>query len=93
MARYRKKPVVINAWVANDLIELFNHDETDRLPDPINVAWLQGKILFLPTHMLVNTLEGDMRAEPTDYIICGVQGELYPCKPDIFKATYERVDD
>jgi hypothetical protein len=34
-----------------------------------------------------------MRAEPDDYLICGVQGELYPCKPDIFRATYERVDE
>ena len=39
------------------------------------------------------TLEGVMRASPGDYIITGVQGEQYPCKPDIFAATYEAVED
>lgn len=41
--------------------------------------------------MMIRTLEGDMRAEYGDYIIQGVQGEFYPCKPDIFEATYEDV--
>lgn len=41
----------------------------------------------------IKTLEGNMRAEPGDYIIKGVQGEFYPCKPDIFKETYETIDD
>ena len=40
---------------------------------------------------MIRTLEGDMRATYGDYIIKGVQGEFYPCKPDIFEATYERV--
>lgn len=40
----------------------------------------------------IPTLEGTMMASPGDWIICGVQGELYPCKPDIFAATYEEVD-
>lgn len=39
--------------------------------------------------MIIPTLEGDMEAQPGDWIIVGVQGEIYPCKPDIFKATYE----
>jgi hypothetical protein len=43
--------------------------------------------------MLIATLEGVMQAKPGDYIIQGVQGEFYPCKPDIFEATYEKVDD
>lgn len=42
-------------------------------------------------HMLVPTLEGQMIARPGDYVICGVKGEFYPCKPDIFAATYEAV--
>lgn len=41
----------------------------------------------------INTLEGLMRADPGDYIITGVHGEQYPCKPDIFEATYEPVGD
>ncbi|WP_425452782.1 hypothetical protein [Ammoniphilus oxalaticus] len=41
----------------------------------------------------IRTLEGDMRVNKGDYIIKGIQGEFYPCKPDIFKATYEVVTD
>lgn len=41
--------------------------------------------------MIVHTLEGDMKADPGDYIITGIKGEQYPCKSDIFKATYEEV--
>lgn len=43
-------------------------------------------------YLAIQTLEGDMVAEPGDYIIRGVQGEFYPCKPDIFEATYEVVN-
>jgi hypothetical protein len=42
--------------------------------------------------MIIHTLEGDMKAEAGDYIITGVEGEQYPCKPDIFKKTYEPVE-
>lgn len=43
--------------------------------------------------MIIHTLEGDMKASVGDYIITGVNGEQYPCKPDIFEKTYELVDD
>lgn len=43
--------------------------------------------------MIIHTLEGDMTAQPGDYIITGIKGEKYPCKPDIFKKTYTEVDD
>lgn len=43
--------------------------------------------------MVIHTLEGDMRADPGDFIITGLRGEQYPCKPDIFHRTYEFVDD
>ena len=42
---------------------------------------------------IIETLEGDMIARAGDWIIKGIQGELYPCKPDIFEATYERVEE
>ena len=42
--------------------------------------------------LLIRTLEGDMRTRPGDYVIRGVQGEFYPCKPDIFEATYEEAE-
>lgn len=43
--------------------------------------------------MIIHTLEGDMKADPGDWIITGVKGEQYPCKPDIFEQTYEPVGD
>ena len=43
--------------------------------------------------MIIHTLEGDMKASVGDYIITGVDGEQYPCKPDIFEKTYEVVED
>lgn len=45
------------------------------------------------TEMIIQTLEGNMKAEPGDWIITGISGEQYPCKPDIFEKTYERVDE
>ena len=46
-----------------------------------------------PGQKIIPTLEGDMAANPGDWIITGVRGEKYPCKPDIFEATYEPVGD
>ena len=43
--------------------------------------------------VLIETLEGTMKADKGDWIIRGVKGELYPCKPDVFKMTYEKVDE
>jgi hypothetical protein len=43
------------------------------------------------TEMVINTLEGTLKAEPGDWIITGISGEQYPCKPDIFEKTYEPV--
>jgi len=59
--KYRKKPVVIEAYQTN-------------------------------CELIIHTLEGDMKASVGDYIITGVNGEQYPCKPDIFEKTYEKVE-
>jgi hypothetical protein len=61
MTKYRKKPVVIEAFQTKE-------------------------------RQIIHTLEGDMVADPGDWIITGVKGEVYPCKPDIFEATYEKVE-
>lgn len=61
MAKYRKKPVTVEAF------------QTDKA-------------------LTIDTLEGQMHASVGDYIITGVNGEQYPCKPDIFEKTYEKVD-
>lgn len=60
--KYRKKPVVIEAYQTNEV-------------------------------MYIETLEGVLKADIGDYIITGVRGEQYPCKPDIFEATYEEVEE
>lgn len=87
MAKYSKKPVVIEA------VKYIGHGnfEDHALPDWIWRAF-ESKVL-LPTGgsdpLLIKTLEGDLTVSPNDYIIQGVSGELYPCKPDIFDKTYE----
>lgn len=78
--KFRKKPVVVEAFK-------FTHDE---VPD----WWknLPGVQIEVDTcTALIPTLEGVMRAQRGDWIIRGVNGEIYPCKPDIFEATYEAV--
>lgn len=91
MACYRKKPVVIEAY------QFENKVGRDTRPDWIMDAVKDGIIHFHherlnPPYLTIQTLEGEMRASLGDWIIRGVKGELYPCKPDIFEATYEPAD-
>lgn len=91
--KYRKKPVVIEAFQWTGGI--------DQKEDPIWIveAIKKGDVLlsYAPTvakpTLIIKTLEGSMAAQQGDYIIKGVKGELYPCKPDIFAATYEKVNE
>jgi hypothetical protein len=80
--RFRKKPVVIEAfqWMKDEVPEWW---EEERKNTRIEV---QTGTLF------IKTLEGVMAACPGDWIIKGVKGEIYPCKPEIFEATYEAVE-
>ena len=77
--KYRKKPVIIEAvqWNGKNLPEIDN--------------FVGGSIGIKGTNLVIHTLEGDMEASINDYIIKGVNGEFYPCKPDIFDKTYERA--
>ena len=80
MARaYRKKPVVVEAvqWTGE------NHAEMCEFIDP------EAFEIIPRIGLVIHTLEGDHHASPGDYIIKGVNGEFYPCKPDIFAKTYE----
>lgn len=83
MSKYRKKPVVITAHRLGD----------DGWPDDIWQGVIENKIILhmdkTPKHAIIKTLEGDHLARIGDFIIRGVAGEFYPCKPDIFEATYE----
>lgn len=91
--KYRKKPVVIEAvqWNGLNLEEIKKFVGKDLAYDIIDTAWEVGKGT---PHVLmkVHTLEGVMEVSLKDYIIRGVNGEFYPCKPDIFAKTYEAVD-
>lgn len=75
--KYRKKPVVIEAVQ----LTINNIDEVLSFCDKVKSHPLTG--------VVIETLEGDMTASLGDYIIKGVKGEFYPCKPDIFELTYE----
>lgn len=76
--KYRKKPVVIEAVQFTS-----NFDEVEK--------FCGGDAEFRNGELVVATLEGALRASPTDWIIKGVNGEFYPCKPDIFSKTYDLV--
>ena len=91
--RYRKKPVEIEAvqWTGLNLEEIKAFVGKSLIYDIIDTAWEVGKGRPYVI-MKIKTLEGDMIASEGDYIIKGISGEFYPCKPDIFKATYEEVE-
>lgn len=82
--KYRKKPVIIEAMEftektkdqVHNFVRCNSYADFDKNGNPV---------------LVIQTLEGDMTAIIGDYVIKGVQGEFYPCKPDIFKQTYESV--
>lgn len=84
MPLFRKKPVTIEA---RQLTEGADWYEIAR--------WCGGLVFEVPgevlPHLTINTLEGVMTAGKDDWVIRGVKGEFYPCKPDVFTATYEAV--
>ncbi len=90
MAKFRKKPVVIEA---------VQFDGTKESANEV-LAWIgshgadarRAHTTKPEMGLVIATLEGDHLASPRDWIIKGVQGEFYPCKPDIFAATYETAE-
>jgi hypothetical protein len=91
--KYRKKPVIIDAW------QFDPWSPPGHVPAWINFTWFSeeveldanGKECRGRKLMSIPTLEGTMTANVGDWIIKGINGEVYPCKPDIFEATYEPV--
>ncbi len=81
MPKFRKKPVVIEAFLEGDEAPKWFLDKKDH--------WSHNS----DGQIVIHTLEGMHLASPGDWIIQGVKGELYPCKPDIFEATYEPVEN
>jgi hypothetical protein len=87
-ARFRKKPVVIEAELFDG--SMASADSIEKWSGGITSANVLDDLTTLVID--IPTLEGTMRAVAGDFIIRGVQGEFYPCKPDIFHATYEYVE-
>ena len=97
MAKYRKKPVEVEAiqWTGrnDEEIQAFVGKRLKvNIPHPDMVRILDN-IPDDAYSIVIPTLEGDMNAVRWDWIIKGVQGEFYPCKPDIFKKTYEPIKE
>ena len=95
--KYRKKPVEIEAveWTGKNEREMYEFltVKIDTIPtleeDTFRIDLVNGGCQV--GNLIIKTLEGDHRANIGDYVIKGVKGEYYPCKPDIFKMTYEKV--
>lgn len=93
MAKYSKKPVVIEAITFGELVE---HGKANGGNIVNGMPWSFEYAGHPITHendqcYLIPTLEGTMHMTPNDMLITGVKGEIYPCKLDIFEATYDRV--
>lgn len=90
MPKFRKKPVIIEAYRLDDQCQnaweliMWAHEGLHALNNSIITAE--------PGGLMIRTLEGYLHASPGDWIIKGVKGEFYPCKPDVFEQIYERAE-
>lgn len=89
--KFRKKPIVIEAFKwTGDIAQV---EDPEWMVEALRLN--RARIVDGPKpgayHLLIDTLEGTMLAEVGDYVIRGIKGEIYPCKPDIFLASYEAV--
>lgn len=91
----RKKPVEVEAiqWLGNldSFAELVNFANVTKYSQ-LTTSPIMIEESDMHNYIYINTLEGEMRASVSDYIIKGVEGEFYPCKPDIFEKTYDTID-
>lgn len=89
MGKFRKKPIIVEAiqWNGRTVGDAYKFCAENNLPQ-FNVGSIDGK-----AGLIIPTLEGNMVASRGDWIIKGVNGEYYPCKPDIFEKTYEDAED
>lgn len=91
MKKYIKRPVIVEAiqWNGLNLSEVKSF-----VGDACKYEYYDGGYQgVVPLSVYIHTLEGDMKCSKGDYIIKGVNGEFYPCKPDIFEKTYELVEE
>jgi hypothetical protein len=100
MAYYKKKPVTIEAvqWDGKNEREMFNFlTNSTKIDSPVTIEEDTFRIDLVNGgcqvgNLIIKTLEGEMKASIGDFIIKGISGEFYPCKPDIFEKTYELVE-
>ncbi len=95
MPKFRKKPVVIEALTFNEMVQLAKKQGANEVA---GMPWsfkINGHAISHENdeRYLITTLEGTHNMTPQDMLIIGVQGEIYPCKIDIFAATYEPVTE
>ena len=92
--KFQKIPVTIEAveWTGDNLVEITNFIEGKDSVDTSTPGWHDYVNIVRQRGLKIDTLEGNMSASVGDWIIKGVAGEFYPCKPDIFKQTYRNVD-
>lgn len=93
--KFRKKPVVIEAITFDELV---NYGKMSDAPLHNGMPWTFTYGGHPLTHenddcYLIPTLEGTMKLMRGDWLITGVNGEIYPCKPDIFEKTYEQIEE
>ena len=91
MARFRKRPVVVEAEQIR-LNLMYNPYAPGAANNPFDACVMRKPSWWKRAVPMIKTLEGWLTVSPGDWIIKGVKGELYPCKPDIFAATYEQVE-
>lgn len=91
--KFRKKPVVIEAvqWTGNNLREVIAF--TGIHMSAREWTWQEFEEVVVNKGLKIFTLEGPLKAAVGDWVIKGVKGECYPCKPDVFEQTYEPVED
>ena len=91
--KYRKKPLVVEAFKLNEICIVEEDWFWEAVSNNTIITHYYGKFYPEPAWCEIKTLEGIMIAEAGDYIIRGVNGEIYPCKADIFEKTYEEVTE
>lgn len=92
--KFRKKPVVIEAmrYPGHSVSGVDGLLAFEDWIEPLAKSAGRWPLKYVGQSLIIPTLEGDHEARPGDWIIRGVKGELYPCKPDIFEATYEPAE-
>lgn len=88
--RFRKRPVVVDAVKVSKVLCLAE-THWEGIPEWVVAAYQEGELVIERDQLIVVTMEGRMTATDSDWLIRGVQGELYPCKDAIFMQTYDEV--